>query len=178
MTCREASNLLPLFLDGELDPRQMRSVALHSMRCRICESELKEMERVQDLVADTIRQQVAAVDLSPLWPAVARRIDATPLSWTRRMRARWEEIQAELDMRLPAVAAAAAVAALAIVWYARQPDLPQPLESQQVASKDAATSIVERLDTSFDSVSFFSDPETDVSVLWVSDESPVLESLP
>jgi hypothetical protein len=93
------------------------------------------------------------------------------------MRARWQDIQAELDMRLPAVAAAAAIAALAMVWYARQPDLGQPLDSQQIATNDPATAI-ERLDTSFESVSFFNDPETDLSVLWVSDESPTLESLP
>ena len=30
MTCREASNLLPLFFDGELDARQMRVIALQS----------------------------------------------------------------------------------------------------------------------------------------------------
>lgn len=177
MTCREASNLLPLFLDGELDSRQMRSVALHSMRCSACELELKEMEHLQDLVGNTIRGQVAEIDLAALWPAVESRIGQVQLPWARRLRARWEDIQAELDMRLPAFAAAAALAALAMVWYARQPNLPQLLESQQFASNDAASS-VERLDTIYDSVSFFSDPKTDVSVLWVSNESPTLESEP
>lgn len=177
MTCREASNLLPLFLDGELDSRQMRSVALHSMRCRACEIELKEMEHLQDLVGNAIKSRVADVDLAGLWPAVESRIGKVPLPWTRRLRARWEDIQVELDMRLPAFAAAAAIAALAMVFYARQPHLTQPLDSQQIASSDAA-SWIERLDTSFESVSFFNDPETDLSVLWVSDESPTLESMP
>jgi hypothetical protein len=177
MNCREASNLLPLFLDGELDSRQMRAVALHSMRCQPCELELKEMERLQDLVGNTIRSRAAVIDLTPLWAGVERRIGTDQLSLRRRMRARWQDIQAELDMRLPAVAAAAAIAALAMVWYARQPDLGQPLDSQQIATNDPATAI-ERLDTSFESVSFFNDPETDLSVLWVSDESPTLESLP
>ena len=174
MNCREASNLLPLFLDGELDSRQMRSVALHSMRCRACELDLKEMDHLQDLVGNTVRDRVAEMDLSSLWSAVEQRIGDVKPSWSSRLRARWEDIQTELDMRLPAFAAAAAIAALAMVWYARQPNLGAPLESQQIAS----SSSIERLDTSFDSVSFFNDPESDLSVLWVSDESPTLESLP
>ena len=36
MNCRDTRPLLPLFFDGQLDPRQMRGVALHSTRCLEC----------------------------------------------------------------------------------------------------------------------------------------------
>ena len=51
MNCRETRPLLPLFFDGELEARQMRAVALHSTRCIDCEGELRQLERLQDVVA-------------------------------------------------------------------------------------------------------------------------------
>jgi anti-sigma factor RsiW len=178
MNCREVSNLLPLFLDGELEPRQMRSVAMHSMRCPACELEVKEMERLQELVGSAVRQRVAEMDLSGVWSAVEQRIGDIRPSWVRRLRARWEELQADLDMRLPAFAAVAAVAALALAWYAQLPDVTQPIESRQIASHDPALEI-QRLDTTSPSFSFFRDPESDTSVVWLNyEEGLALESQP
>jgi hypothetical protein len=81
-------------------------------------------------------------------------------------------------MRVPALAAAAAVGALALAWYAQTPDITQPIESQQIASYDPALEI-QRLDTTSPSFSFFRDPETDTSVVWLNyEEGLALESLP
>ena len=179
MTCREASNLLPLFLDGELDPRQMRVVAMHSMRCQTCELELKEMERLQLLVSDTVKQRVNDIDFTQLWPAVERRITDVRISWVSRLRSRWEEIDLGFDLRLPAMVVATALAVLAFTWYTSQPNVTQPLGSQSVASVDYSTGAsIEELDTIYPSVRVYNDPETESTVLWVGDESPLLESIP
>jgi anti-sigma factor RsiW len=183
MTCREASNLLPLFLDGELDPRQMRVVAMHSMRCQTCELELKEMEHLQLLVSDSVKKRVNEIDFTQLWPAVERRITDVRIPWWSRLRSRWEEIDFGFDLRLPAMAVATALAVLAFTWFMRQPDVTQPLDSQRVAQIDYNSAgyddaSIEEIETTFPSVRVYSDPESKATVLWVTDENTNLEPMP
>jgi anti-sigma factor RsiW len=178
MNCREASNLLPLFLDGELDPRQMRVVAMHSMRCPTCEVELKEMERLQLLVSDNLKKRVDQVDFAPLWPAVERRITDVRIPWWSRLRSRWEEIGSGFDLRVPAMVVATALAVLALTWFVSQPDVTQPLDSQRVASVDYTAASIEEVETTFPSWRVYNDPETEATVLWVEDESTLLEPIP
>ncbi len=169
MTCREATNLLPLFFDGELDPRQMRTVALHSTRCASCEQDLRQLERVQELVSDTINSAADEIDFEKFWPAVERRLATARQPLWLRLRVWWSDGEHGWMIRLPAFAAAAVVAALVLLLFGRT---PQPIvnpETSQVA--DNATSI-ESLDTDVDSVAVLNDPETRTTVLWVSDNSP------
>jgi anti-sigma factor RsiW len=180
MTCREASNLLPLFLDGELDPRQMRAVAMHSMRCETCEAELKGMERVQLLVSETIKKRVDEIDFGDLWSGIERRIVDVRVPLATRVRAWWEGLQIDFDLRIPALVAAAAVAALAFTWYARQ-DSIQLIDAQQVATADdqaVSEAAIESLETTFDNVDFFNDTASNATVMWVSDEGPLREPMP
>jgi len=109
MTCRETLNLLPLFFDGELEPRQMRAVAMHSTRCAPCEAALREIERLQEVVSSTLNTRVDEIDLSGLWTAIEPRLRARQLSWWERVRAHWQD-PSPWELRLPAFAAAAAIA--------------------------------------------------------------------
>lgn len=177
MTCRESSNLLPLFLDGELDSRQMRAVAMHSMHCQTCEADLKDMERVQTLVSDTLKKRVDEIDFSGLWSNIERRIADVRVPWTTRARAWWEELQLGFDLRVPTFVAAAAMAALAFAWYANQPNASQPIDARQVATADNEAAI-ESLETTFDTVDFFNDPDNNAAVVWVSDEGPFRGAMP
>lgn len=70
MNCREAERLIDTFYDGELDGRSMRDAALHITRCKRCETELNERERLQKLVSSAIEDEIADVDLSRIWAAV------------------------------------------------------------------------------------------------------------
>src|SRR5713101_5991663 len=115
MTCREASNLLPRFFDGELDAHQMRAVALHSTRCGTCEAELRELERVQELVSRSVSTIVDEIDLSGLWPAVERHLGTARVSWWASLGDWWNDGEREWVIRLPAFAAAAAIA-LFTLW--------------------------------------------------------------
>ena len=65
MTCREASNLLARFFDGELDAHQMRAVALHSTRCGTCETALRQLERLPRDAARRIRSKLALLADDP-----------------------------------------------------------------------------------------------------------------
>jgi anti-sigma factor RsiW len=178
MTCREASPLLPLFFDGELDPRQMRAVAMHSTRCENCERELRQLERLQELVSTTIYNAVDEIDFSEFPAGVAARLGPVHRPWWKRARRRWEDQELPWPQLVPAFAAAAAVAILALFLFTRA---PQPLNSQpgasQVATVDNTTSI-DSLDADVDSVAVLNDPETSTTVVWVSDDAASSEATP
>jgi anti-sigma factor RsiW len=171
MTCREVANLLHLFFDGELDAHQMRAVALHSTRCESCERELRQLERVQELISDTIDSAADDIDLENLWPGVQRRLANTSEPWWPRLRAWWSDGEHGWIIRLPAFAAAAVIAALVVLLFTHTPQLNTPPAAPQLAAVDNATSI-ESLDTDADSVALLNDPETRTTVLWVNDPSP------
>ena len=75
MNCREAERLIDTFYDGELDGRSMRDAAMHITRCKHCEAELAQRERVQTLLSGTIEHEIADIDLSSIWAAVEPTLD-------------------------------------------------------------------------------------------------------
>lgn len=173
MTCREATNLVPLFLDGELDSRQMRAVALHGTRCPSCETELRELERLQELVSENISARVDEVDFSEFWTGVERRLGTIQVSWWRRWSASWSDGDRGWTMRWPVfAAAAAAIAVLAFFFLVRAPQLTTQPDAARLAAVDNAATI-DSLDADADSVAVLSDPETRTTVLWVSEDGPV-----
>jgi anti-sigma factor RsiW len=169
MTCREASNLLPLFFDGELDSRQMRAVALHGTRCSTCEVELRNLNRLQELISETVSAAADEVDFSDLWSAIEKQISAVRVPWRQRVRLWWED-RDQWALRLPAFAAAALVAALALLLFGQRLQSPTQPEGAQIAAVDNGASI-DSLDTDVDSVAVLSDPETRTTVLWVNDDA-------
>ena len=171
MTCRDVSGLLPLFYDGELDARQMRSVALHSSRCPTCESDLRRLERVQELVADTINARVDELDLSGIWPALETRLAAVRVSWWQRLRWRWEAYEVQSWFSVPALGMATAAAVLAVtLWTSRVGEAPQVAQLPPPAAVDTTASI-DSLERNAESVAVLSEPETNTTVLWVNDDT-------
>jgi hypothetical protein len=172
MTCREALNLVPLLLDGELESRQMRALVMHSTRCAPCETELRELERLQEVVSETVLARVDEVDLSTFWPRIEQRLRTQERSWWQRLWALWDDGDRRWMMHVPAFAAAAVIAALAMMFLLRSPQsTPNPEASQVVVADNAAT--IDSLDTDSDSVAVLSDPETRTTLLWVSDDTVV-----
>src|SRR5262245_12808966 len=168
MNCRETRPLLPLFLDGELDARQVRGVALHSTRCTACEQELQRLERLQDLVGEYISSRIEDVDLSRVWAGVATRLEEIPLSWASRMRARWDTL--DVDWRWPAPALAALAAAAALLTWSWLPTNPgSPPEHNRIAAVDNSASL-DLVESHVDSMALLSEPETNTMVLWLSDD--------
>ncbi len=189
MRCPEVSPLVPRFFDGELEGRQMRSVALHVTRCADCEQELRELEGLQALVSSQVSAAVDAIDMSRIWVGVGARIDQAPLSWSERLITWWEGLEApRLGGMWPALAGAAAVAVLAVgVWtYPGAESAPAPLAERQTAAEFQTAELgkfeaeeaqlADERDNSavFESIvgsvrEHMVEPETGPTVLWVSD---------
>ena len=87
MNCREAERLIDTFYDGELDGRSMRDAAMHITRCKHCESELAQRERVQGLLSGTIEHEIADIDLGSIWAAVEPTLDLAGSRSTLRVAA-------------------------------------------------------------------------------------------
>lgn len=168
MTCRDAASLLSLFLDGELDPHQMRALALHSARCPACERELHDLERLQEVISTTISCAVDDIDLDGFWPGIERRLTSPQHPWWHRVGAWWEEGERAWLIRVPAFAAVVAAAAFAFFLFTRTPTPEPQSAAPQIAAVDNATSI-ESLESDVDSVAVLNDPETRTTVLWVND---------
>jgi len=175
MNCREAQPLLQLFVDGELDARQMRGVALHSARCNGCEQDLRFLESCQDAVTEYVTAAVEEVDLGRVWSGIAPRLRhrSTPLG--ARLWEWWAEVDARSMLRVPAYAGAAAALVLAAnVWqgqgtkngddsFAQKPTRPLPIRFDNSA-------VVRSIKSEAAEVAMLREPETNTLVLWVNDE--------
>jgi hypothetical protein len=170
MNCRESRPLLPLFLDGELDARQMREVALHSTRCGECEHELRGMERLQELISSRVQAEVVQVDLSRIWAGVAPRLESVRRPWYERLRERWEELGPRWQTLVPVSAAAAVAAVLAmLLWQGQQASV----EPTQWASAMDNSAIVDTVQSNVEQVAVLREPETNTTVLWITDNDHV-----
>jgi len=77
LNCRDAERLLDAFFDGELDGRLMRDAALHVTRCKRCESEVGDRERLQELLVAAVDDEVSQVDVGRVWQGVAAAIGSS-----------------------------------------------------------------------------------------------------
>jgi hypothetical protein len=157
-----------LFLDGELEARQMRDVALHSTRCDECEGELRRMERLQDLVSAEVASRVEDIALGMVWEGVAARISPVSRPWGQRLREWWEEGGMVRHAWMPLSAAAAVAVLAALLW--QQPQAAK--NPSQVASAVDNSAIVDSLQSNANSVAFLREPETNTMVLWITDNGP------
>jgi len=170
MTCREALNLVPLLLDGELESRQMRALVIHSTRCTPCETELRQLEHLQEIVSETVNARVDELDLSNFWARIEERLTTRELTWWQRLRAWWDAGEGRWIVQVPAFAAAAVIVALAIVFFTRTPAATTDPTASQVAAADN-TATIEQLETDADSVAVVNDPETRTTALWLVDDT-------
>ena len=106
MTCDDVEELLDAFVDSELPPPRLLEVARHAAGCTTCETAMRQLETLRRTLAETVLADVAALDLSGVWPRVSAEVQRTKARrmWQRRVR------------RLPAWGAVLAVAASAVFW--------------------------------------------------------------
>lgn len=76
MNCRDAGRLIDTFYDGELDGHLMREAALHVTRCRHCESEIQDRERLHDLLRLSVEREMAGIDLEAIWKGIEPAIES------------------------------------------------------------------------------------------------------
>jgi hypothetical protein len=169
VNCRETQPLLPLFVDGELDSRQMREVALHSTRCAACEKELRNIERVEQMVAECVISAVDEMGTVDIWSSIVPRLESVRPPWLARVRDWWERDEAHWLLRVPLYAGlAAALILIAARW------LPWGDAGQQQARVVADNSVIfDSVRSDASSLALLNEPATNTMVLWVTDEEPV-----
>lgn len=178
LACQEVRKRFDVFLDGELDGRTMRELALHVTRCGSCEAELRGFEKVQETFVQAIDAEVDRLSVADLWSAIERRLDRPrPSVWSRLRELREEPWR----RAVPLGAVAAAVLAMAVLvaspW--RGEEVQAPSGKLQARSSGAAqvkpvsnAARIERLESSADNVVVWSEPERDTTAIWVVDYSP------
>ena len=195
MKCPDIAPLVTRFFDGELDGPHMRTVALHITRCSECEDELRLLEKLQGLVAEQAAADIAGIDTSSIWSAVAAEIDEAPPSWTHRLRSWWEDLEILSPVAVwPGLAAAAAVFLAVNFWQASTGtpgrDFAKPAEKLEIFEHVATVGRAEQAfhealgpfgpsgmsDNSavFESIvggvdGLMIEPKTQTAVLWISD---------
>jgi anti-sigma factor RsiW len=117
MTCGDVETLLDGFLDSELPPPMLVAIARHAGGCSTCDQAIRSLTAVSEALAETVRRDAEAVDLSGLWFRVDAAIEST------QRRRRWSE-----RLRGAPVWAAglAMAAALVLVLLNVQPPPPGP----------------------------------------------------
>jgi anti-sigma factor RsiW len=171
MNCRESRPLLPLFLDGELESRQMRAVALHSTRCSQCEDELRTMERLQETIASHISAEVEQIDLGLVWSSIAPRLGTTSPTWKQRLEEWRDSIRDGFRTWAPVSAAVAAAGVLALLlWQGSGSTKPEQVAA--AGDRDSGV-IVESVRSNVGSLALVNEPKTDTMLMWITDDGPV-----
>ncbi len=196
--CGEISLLLGAFEDGELEPHEMREVAVHLAACNGCELAYSQIIRIGMMLRDA----APAADLNGFTEAVAARV------------ARMRPSSADNVIRRPgvfgdrtrtsvrfaaAMAIAAAVTVLIALPVARRFDpagyqpAPRPVADNaggaaaQVAEAQASTvdagggvtpasagddssAVISKLETPDPNVAVWSEPSDDTTVIWLPDQ--------
>jgi anti-sigma factor RsiW len=131
MTCADVAQLLDAFVDAELPAPMLLAVARHAGGCAACDASLREMSALHETVERAARAEAEALDLTGVWPAVAREIDRVDArgAWRRRLR-----VAPGWGIGLAAAAAAAAF------WLRAAPD-----PAIRIARPNSA--VIERLDS-------------------------------
>jgi len=132
MTCGDVAQMLDDFVDAELPTSQLLAVARHAGSCPSCDLAVRELSALHDAIERSAREEVDALDLGGVWPAVSdgiTRVEARR-RWTRRLRA------------APAWGVGLAAAASAAFWLlAPAPELPR------IASPRKNQAVIERIDS-------------------------------
>jgi anti-sigma factor RsiW len=81
-TCGDIRELLGVWLDGELSPRDAEGVRLHLQNCTQCNSELRQLERLHSSLKSLIESNGPRVAFEPFWRGVQERI-AEKKPWHR-----------------------------------------------------------------------------------------------
>ncbi len=137
MNCRKVQPRLSEFLDNKLSARDTWEVDLHLADCHECTRVLNEMRRTVDLLAGAPRYEVSGDFIQNLQNRIGGMEPAAP---------RWawvEAVRSALRPRaLPALGAALATCALAIVLLIPRPPVPpgpQPNSPQNTPEVRHAT---------------------------------------
>src|SRR5262245_39265891 len=135
MTCADVTELLDAFVDAELPPPMLLAVARHAAACTPCDTEVRQLAALHEVVDQASRAAAERVDLSGVWPAVEGRIERidTRRAFGRRLRS------------APMWGAALAMAAGALFWL--RGTEPETARSVARTATRPNHAVIERIDS-------------------------------
>lgn len=165
MTCDDVSQLLDPFLDTELPPPMLLAVAKHAATCSPCDTTIRELTELRELVGRENAVAVGGLDFRGVWTAVEAGMDRHDAA-----RARARRIRA-----LPMWGTMVAMAASVFLWIGYTPERVKPIESlnpsnaaRQVAWKqNVNATYIDRL-KSQRAVDVRREPKGGTTVIWVN----------
>jgi anti-sigma factor RsiW len=164
---------LDAYQDDEL-PRAARArTAAHLERCRACAAELAALSRVREAVGALAADgpDLPEAVWQAFWPQVRGRLQAAPAP--ARRREPWGWLLGHRGLALGSAVAVAAVAVIAVVapWQGPPPPaLAPPVAVAPPGPEAARTAVVVQSVETADpesSVMVFSDPDEDMTIVWV-----------
>jgi len=193
--CSEIALMLGAFEDGELEPHEYQSVALHLAQCDRCTAELGDYSTI----GRELRTAVAEPPLAGFSAGVMRRIDSLPIPLSTRISRFFGRLGEQFGAGLGMAAAAAAAAAVTIVLtspyarnLARNSSAIPEVATQQIAKVEKSVAqapvqlasapaeiggaaqdsqaVISRLESEIPSVAVWSEPQDDTTVIWLPDQ--------
>lgn len=154
---------LERLVDGALGPRMGRVAASHASRCGDCRTEMDRLRRLRALV-QSAEVQLTDPDWAAFWPAVRQRIAAerpAPVrdAWWLPF---WKPVWGHPRVALGGLAVSSLAIAL-VLWPS--PETTKAAMAAQVQVQDVSTADPDR------SVMVYSNPDDDVTVIWVFNPS-------
>jgi anti-sigma factor RsiW len=193
--CNEISLMLGAFEDGELEPHEYQSVAVHLARCEKCTAEIADYS----MLGRELRSAIAEPALAGFTQHVMQRIESLPVPLSVRFSRFFNRVSDQIGSGL-GMAGAAAIAAILTVflaapfagnlarWTGAAPQMvaQQTSKVDTVAENAAAQmasvqsdlsaaaqdshAVISRLESEIPSVAVWSEPQNDTTVIWLPDQ--------
>lgn len=154
LTCNDIDGLIDAYIDAELPSATLLQVARHGESCARCQAQMQSLTSLSHMVGVTVRDDVRALDLSGVWAAVERRIDADlqiapPSPSAIRTRGKTSALRGPM---LPLWGTAAMIAASAVLYF--QPSLlttstHSPVSTPDIVASSAPVSPIKAMDVAY-----------------------------
>jgi hypothetical protein len=150
-------------------------MASHVAGCVVCTRTLAALGRVQELVVQTLSEQVEETDFSDFWEGVTSKIDQeAPPSWRLWLELWREKLWLTWSPGAPVWAATAAALLVVSLLSSRilppgksVPVPPEPPPAVLAANEQAEIESLSSTETVF----LWNEPESNATVIWVSDDN-------
>jgi anti-sigma factor RsiW len=172
MTCPHSERLVALLHDGELDGPLRREMVSHVTVCAACGHALSTLERLEELLFQSVSEVIEESDFSDFWTGVEKKlVQSPPSSWHLQLQVWREKWRLLWPFSTPVWATVTVVLFLATLVLSRFPafsPVPQPPSPQIYAANDQAQ--IEFLSAT-ETVFLWNEPQSNATVIWVSDEN-------
>lgn len=173
--CAHAQQLIPLLHDGELDSPLRREISDHLANCAACTHTRTVLDRSQELLRQAIDDEIENINFSGFWQGVEEKLAKPQPGWREQLQVTWGSWRFLWSWRAPAWATATAMLLVGAGLLLARQQPPSTTEQDlpvhtTLALVDNDQAQIESLSAS-DTISVWNEPTSNVTVIWVSDES-------